>query len=282
MKLKKLLLYAILGLFILGQSACKKDNTSNDNSNEIETTFDLSSKQSISESLTDDVNNILNEVVIQENLQGSRIPQISQNNTCGAVTTSPGGFPKTITIDFGSGCSNIGSSVVRKGMIHVELTNYFRTTGSIATVTFDSFYVNGYKKEGTIKWTNTTTNPDTIKWDREAINVKITAPNNSNYWFHSGIKHIAQIEGSNTPNIRIDDVYSITGSSTTTNSSGISRNATIQIPLHKKVTWDHIDRGSILFQGPNHNALLDFGNGTDDAIATISVDGYTPRTITLP
>ena len=44
---------------------------------------------------------------------------------------------------------------------------------------------------------------------------------------------------------------------------------------------DNIDRGKIKIQGPNHFAVLDFGDGTCDRIATITIDGNTPRTILL-
>jgi hypothetical protein len=34
-------------------------------------------------------------------------------------------------------------------------------------------------------------------------------------------------------------------------------------------------------EGPNHFAIIDFGNGSCDKIATISIDGNEPRTIAL-
>ena len=274
----KLLLPLISGIIILGFSSCKKNNTI---ASEIETTFDLTGKQAISESLTDDANNLLDETTETLGLSGNKAPIIDNGTlSCATVTVSPGAFPKTITLDFGSGCTNPNSNIERSGIVHIVLSDSFRLTGSTAIMTFDNYYVNGYKKEGTITWTNTST--ATVRsWSRQVVNGKITAPD-GRFWFHNGLKQITQVAGNNTPRILLDDAFSITGSSVITNSLGDTRTATIETPLHKRVDCDHVDEGSIRFQGPNHFATLDFGNGTCDAIATISINNYQPRTITLP
>jgi len=274
----KLLLPLISGIIILGFSSCKKNNTI---ASEIETTFDLTGKQAISESLTDDANNLLDETTETLGLSGNKAPIIDNGTlSCATVTVSPGAFPKTITLDFGTGCTNPNSNIERSGIVHIVLSDSFRLTGSTAIMTFDNYYVNGYKKEGTITWTNTST--ATVRsWSRQVVNGKITAPD-GRFWFHNGLKQITQVAGNNTPRILLDDAFSITGSSVITNSLGDTRTATIEIPLHKRVDCDHVDEGSIRFQGPNHFATLDFGNGTCDAIATISINNYQPRTITLP
>jgi hypothetical protein len=274
----KLLLPLISGIIILGFSSCKKNNTI---ASEIETTFDLTGKQAISESLTDDANNLLDETTETLGLSGNKAPIIDNGTlSCATVTVSPGAFPKTITLDFGTGCTNPNSNIERSGIVHIVLSDSFRLTGSTAIMTFDNYYVNGYKKEGTITWTNTST--ATVRsWSRQVVNGKITAPD-GRFWFHNGLKQITQVAGNNTPRILLDDAFSITGSSVITNSLGDTRTATIEIPLHKRVDCDHVDEGSIRFQGPNHFATLDFGNGICDAIATISINNYQPRTITLP
>ena len=278
MKTKKLLLMLTSGLIIFGYSSCKKVNSSD----EIETTFDLSAKQAISETLTEDANNILNETTESLGLSGSREPLISMGTTsCATVTVSPGAFPKTITLDFGtSGCTNPNSNVTRRGIITIVVSDSIRSTGSTAVMTFNNYYVNNYKKEGTITWTNIST-PGTRSWTRQVVDGKITAPD-GRIWYHTSLKTITQVAGLSTPRILIDDAYSITGTATVTNAAGNTRNSVIEIPLHKQVICDHVDQGSVRFQGAVHNALLDYGNGICDNIATISIDGFTPRTITLP
>ncbi len=39
--------------------------------------------------------------------------------------------------------------------------------------------------------------------------------------------------------------------------------------------------GKIKIDGPNHSAIIDFGDGSCDKIATISIDGNSARTILL-
>ena len=52
--------------------------------------------------------------------------------------------------------------------------------------------------------------------------------------------------------------------------------------IQKKIACQWIDKGIVRYQSTNHTALLNFGDGTCDNAATISIDGNTPRDITLP
>ena len=79
----------------------------------------------------------------------------------------------------------------------------------------------------------------------------------------------------------MDDVFSITGSHTVTNAAGKTRTATVLEALQKKTICDNIDKGKVRIDGPNHYAVIDFGDGTCDRIATISINGKPQRTILL-
>lgn len=259
--------------------SCKKDAVTD--ATEIETTFDLSGKQAISDGLTEDANDVLDETVESQNLSGAREPLVSNGTTtCAQVTVSPGAFPKTITLDFGTAGCTSNNGVTRSGVVTIVLSDSLRHTGTTATMTFQNYFVNGYHKEGTITWTNTST-AGTKSWHREVANGRITAPDGRS-WTHSSARDITQVAGVNTPRVLIDDAFTVTGNGTVTNSNGATRTSTILTALHKQVLCAHIDQGSVRYQGPNHYATLDFGNGTCDNLATIAIDGYAPRTITLP
>ena len=74
--------------FTFATISCKK--TSENSTSEIETTFDLSGKQAISESLVDDAANILNETTATTGLDGSKVSVVTpQNTVCATVTVSP-------------------------------------------------------------------------------------------------------------------------------------------------------------------------------------------------
>jgi hypothetical protein len=279
MKIKQFLVAFTLVTLTLSINSCKKDEALD----EFETTFELSGDQAIADNLTEDAGDVMNEVALDKSLMGTNTPVGPSGTmgilTCATVTVTPlSGFPKTIVIDFGvQGCAANG--VFRRGKINIVLTDSLRRPGSVATMTFDNYFVNGYKKEGTITWTNTSV-PNSKSWNRTCVNGKITAPD-GRWWKHSGTQDIVQITGVATHNNLLDDEFSITGNCTVENSAGRSRTSTITNALKKKTICANIDQGTVRIQGPNHYAIIDFGNGNCDNLATISIDGRTPRTIIL-
>jgi hypothetical protein len=277
MKLKNYLIAFAAVCVVASLSSCKKDNASKpSSSDEVTATIELSGDQAISDNLNADAENVLNEAAVDNSFAGNTPVGITQTMdvlSCAIVTVSQGAFPKTITIDFGAGCTPQNGTVLRSGKIHVTLSDSLRKSGSVAVMTFENYYVSGFKKEGTITWTNTTAG-DEKSWTRTCTNGKITAPG-GRYWLHSGSQTITQTEGSSTQWNLLDDVISVTGSHTVTNAAGISRTSEIITALEKKVTCENIDKGSVKITGPNHYALIDFGNGDCDNKATISIDGGT-------
>ncbi len=267
---------------ILALASCKKDNSTNEN-DEIETTFALSVNEGISENLTQDANDVLNEATFERNLQGSGfvagIEETTGTLSCANITVTPlNGFPKTIVIDFGtSGCTS-NNGVIRSGIVNVTLSDSLRKPGSVATMTFSNYFVGGFKKEGTITWTNTST-AAFKSWSRVCSNGKITDPHGS-FWLHEGTQNVTQTGGTGTKTL-LDNVYSITGNRTVTNSAGRVRSGTVITALQKKTICENIDQGVYQIQGPNHTATINYGDGTCDRIATISIDGRPPRTFLL-
>ncbi len=278
---KKLLTLSATAAILLF-SSCKKGSIAG-TIDEFETTFELSGDQAIADNLTEDANDVFNEAAADNNLMGSRTPTGTTETTgilgCATVTITPAsGFPKTILIDFGIGCTS-PSGVTRKGKMTVVLSDSVRRYNSTAVITFDNYYVNGFRKEGTITWTNTSQG-GTKSWQRKVENGKITAPNGT-YWLHNGIRNVTQTAGTATPLNLTDDVFSITGNHTVTNMAGKTRTSTVLEALQKKTACDNIDKGKIKVEGPNHYAIIDFGDGTCDKLATISIDGRVARTILL-
>lgn len=277
MKYTFLIAAALITIGMATTTSCKKSDI-----DDFETTFELSGNQAISDNLTEDARSVLDEAAVSVNLMGSRPTEVAQTTnilSCATVTVTPGAFPKTITIDFGTtGCTS-PNGVFRKGKINVVISDSIRRTGSTAVMTFDSYYVNLYKIEGSITWTNTTT-PGSFSWTRKVENGKVTSPD-GRYWLHNGLKSVVQTSGSSTPLNLLDDVYSITGNHTVTNAAGASRTATVLEALQKKTICENIDKGKMKIEGGSHTAVIDFGDGTCDRVATISIDGRAPRTILL-
>ena len=282
MKTKKLLIAIAIIAVLINLTSCKKESSVQVSSEEKETTFELSTGQALADNITEDINEVFMEAAANKNLLSNNAQPVTTTNilSCGSVAVTPAsGFPKTIVIDFGSNGCSAQNGILRKGKINIVLSDYVRNTGSIATITFNDYYVNGFKKEGTVTWANTST-INAKGWQRKVENGKITAPD-GRYWLHSGIRDAVQIAGTNTPNTLLDDVFLITGNHTVTNSIGKSRNCYITEALQKKTVCENIGTGKLRVEGTNHYAVIDFGDGTCDRIATISIDGTTPRTIQL-
>ena len=280
MKPKQLALVIALLAFSIGFTSCKK--TVEATTDDLETTFELSGDQAIADNLTEDANDIFMEAATENNLLGQR--PVSPTETlgilgCATVTISPiTGFPKKILIDFGTGCTS-ANGITRKGKINIALSDSVRKPGSTATLTFDKYSVNEFKKEGTLTWTNTST-AQVKGWSRKIENGKITNPAGK-YWLHSGTTNVTQIAGYNTPRYLLDDVFTMTGTHTVTNVKGVSRTSEITEALLKETICENIAKGKIKVQGPNHYAIVDFGDGSCDRIATIAINGGTARTILL-
>lgn len=281
MKTQNLLVAAALVAFT-GFTACKKTDNNAPMTEEITTTIDLTTDQAISDNLTEDANDLFMEAATDNGLTGETPATPLETMGilgCATVTVTPLlGFPKTIVIDFGTGCTS-NNGITRKGKINVLLSDSLRKSGSTAVMTFVGYSVNRFQKEGTITWTNIST-PTAKGWQRKVDNGKIT-DSSGKYWLHTALKNVIQIGGYDTRRNLLDDVFSITGTSTVTNSKGGTRTAPIISPLIKKTICENITQGKKEVKAPRFNAILDFGNGECDRIATISINGNAPKTILL-
>jgi hypothetical protein len=200
-------------------------------------------------------------------------------------------FPVVVVIDFGNvGCPGPDGHI-RRGKIRTEYTNRIIYPGAIATTTFQDYFIDAVRVEGTHKITNISTTSTTRKFKVEVINGKLTKPN-GDYIEWNSTNTITQSEGLSTPDNPRDDIFKIEGSASGTVKRGalLARwESNITEPLIKRVTcrWMVKGRIRILRQNlPNPGsspwaAVLDFGNGDCDNQATITINGVTHQ-ITLP
>jgi hypothetical protein len=81
-----------------------------------------------------------------------------------------------------------------------------------------------------------------------------------------------------------DNVYVVTGNWTTTFPNGnVHSNAISSTsPIRVRLNCDYrVVSGTVNITRPNHTAVLDYGAGTCDNIATLSIDGGTPVSFTF-
>ena len=198
------------------------------------------------------------------------------NLGCANYTISdsvPGEYPKTLTLDFGTGCTS-ADGILRKGKLVYVFSGPLVVPGTTASVTFDQYVVNGFGLKGTYAITNNSSDQAGISFTTQVTNGIITYPNATNYHY-SHNKTYVMTGGSATPFNITDDVYSITGNSSFSTADGSSLVFNTTTPLVKAVSCHNVSSGIVAFVYNNSlNGTIDFGNGDCDNLATVTVGSW--------
>lgn len=195
---------------------------------------------------------------------------------CATVTldTLNSADPDTITIDFGTSDCLCADNRNRRGIITIIHFGNKITPGSYRTVTFNNYFVNNYQIEGTHTITaNGQNGSGNWNWTITAQNMKITRPGGK---FHSwnSTRNREMVAGANTPLLRNDDVFHVTGYANGNNSNGQSYTATIISALRRENSCKWIVKGSVQIIPDNKPMrTLDFGTGSCDDKATVTING---------
>jgi len=181
-------------------------------------------------------------------------------------------FPRIITVDFGTGCES-ANGVTRKGKIKISLAGSFFNVNGTRVVTFEDYYVNDFKIEGTKTITNTGYN-DKQQPQRTIALVggKVTFPDGETVITREVAHTKTWVEGSTTPFNITDDVWQISGTVTGKTAKGKVYNNTILEPLQLSFGCKHINQGKLQITTENGTATINYGDGTCDAKATISIN----------
>jgi hypothetical protein len=192
----------------------------------------------------------------------------------------PGEYPKTLTLDFGSGCAS-ADGIVRSGKISYYFNNLILIPGATASVTFTNYVTNGYGINGQYTITNISTGA-ALSFTTEVTNGIVIYPDASNYHYSHNKTYI-QTAGMSTPYDISDDVYSLSGTASFSSSAGNSLILAAQAsaPLTRAVACRYISQGVLSFVYNNSvSGILDFGDGTCDSTAELTI-GNLHETISL-
>ncbi len=184
---------------------------------------------------------------------------------------------KTITLDFGDGCEDMFGRV-RSGKMIVSYTDRIYEPGSVITTTFEDFYCDGKKVEGTRIRTNISeSSNDFLRFRIELIDGRVTWEDNT-FATREANWEVTRIRTSNP----INDERVRTGSA-----SGMRRNGNVYtVTITKAIVWKRgclpLQRIMIPVEGTKVIELengstitIDYGNGTCDNLVTITKDGVT-------
>ncbi len=203
-------------------------------------------------------------------------------DTCPLITvTRPatGLWPRSIIIDYGTSCT-VPDDVERSGKIIISLSAGRKQEGAVRSVTFDNYFVNGAKIEGTfaVETLGKNNNGNPV-FSVSLTGGKITFPDEKTIT-RSFVREREYIAGYGTMT-PWDDVCLITGYATGTNLDGVGYTHAIRNPLEWHAACRFFVRGTINFEIAGVEPfMLDFGNGECDATATLSRGDYT-KEITL-
>lgn len=195
-----------------------------------------------------------------------------RSDTCGNVSVTPPDpfvFPKTITVDFGNGCTDADGKL-KAGKVLMTVEAFWEPNAKII-VAYDNYSENGVQVEGQFVFTNLST-PDAAILSIDAENIKLTDPNGYTFAF-SGNQTYTQIAGHPTWWYWQDDVYRVTGNLFSTLTNGESVNWLIQTPLEKATTCQYVGKGTGILDINGLEVLVDYGNGACDNQGTLTVNG---------
>jgi hypothetical protein len=185
-------------------------------------------------------------------------------------------FPKVITIDYGEGCTLEinGEQYTRRGVIQITVTNRWFLEGAQRTTTFIDFYVNDVKVEGTRTVTNNGTNESgNLVFSHRLQNGKLV--------FNDSLEYTRTSNGTREwvrAGSPLDDVWYIIGEREGTNAHGFTYRHEITNRLMMvrceafRYQWMIVE-GKIEVTRNDKAGTIDYGNGTCDDTAILTIDG---------
>lgn len=276
----KIALFSILTAFVFMTACQKAEDTTGDAIDAIEVTN--TQDYALSQSLyTEAWETVVESAQKESALNGLTNPVAQDRGTCPSVSLLPaetGVFPKTLTIDFGAGCTTTGGQTA-SGKIVAVFSGTINQSGTNVTVTLENFTYRGYTVTGTY---NVKVNP-VGTYTGNITNGSIKTPEGKTATY-AGTFTAAQIEGQSTSgqNATGDDVYSMAVNLTGVDTNGKNYTAQTTTALRKELDCEWIVSGVVEIKITGQaKKTLDFGQGTCDNVATLKV-GPISSTVQLP
>lgn len=272
--------FVLLSFFI----SCDSSNDEN-KTNPVLTTEDVAIESKIDVAIDDVVSIVEDQYAVQQNSPNkSSVALKGFLPTCATITTVLSDGIWTRTIDFGTeGCLLPNGNLV-KGKIIISFSSDFTSPIRTISYTFVDFYHNNKLLQGN----------KTITYELKStalliavhpvmtftVDMKITFDDGRIYT-RTGTKVKETVEGYGTPLIWDDNVFLVTGNSTTTLPDGDIIVKTITTPLRYVMTCNlpFPVSGVVTITKNDSEGVLDFGNGVCDNLATLTINGVTTEII---
>ena len=256
-------------------TACRKNDDKNNSTTVTEDTG-YATDQNLSEKMYDDVQGIADKASVTPNGGSGAF----KTSACATVAHSG----STITVDFGPTNCLCADGRNRRGKIIINYTGKYADSGSVRTITFDNYYQNDNKIEGTKTVTNMGTNSAGQKYFNVTVSGTITKADGTTI-VTNWTRVRTWVAGATTPLDWTDDVYRITGSGTITRPAGVVNvNIAAATPLEVHLDCKWIESGTITYTLPSGlTRSLNYGDTPScDNQAKLTLPSGVVKTITLP
>jgi hypothetical protein len=255
---------ALISTGIIVLNSCKKEETDNETQSIVDNSVCESEFMRISPTVNGRAVN--NPGVKKIDMTNSVCPNVTVTGDTSWSNTSD---PPTMTFDYGVGCSDLDGRF-RSGQMIAKFSMPYDSVGCVITITFNNFYSNGNKYEGTVKITR----QGLYSYRTEVIGGKCTGSG----WTitYDCDRTLTMTSGGPTPTDETDDVFTLSGNASGTNRNGKHFTVNITNSLTKMATCKWISSGTLqLTPDGLATRTVDYGSGSCDNKATFSVNGNT-------
>ena len=278
MKTLNFKLFMFLAIGSLFVTSCQK-------SDGVVTTNPITEAETIalveSDDVTDDVNNIIDDYLIENEGMSARSTEDSKYNpllTCVTRTIVMTDTTKVVTLDFGEGCELPNGNII-SGKIIMSYAVDTSVASFTVNYTFENFYFNDLSVEGENTLVRVRENENGNPQSTLTMDIKVTWPDGE-FALKQGTKVREWIEGVETRDWS-DNIFLITGNWAVTFKDGTVVSANITTPLRREMACRFIVSGVVELQKVQTSGTLDFGDGTCDDIATFTDENGVVSEITL-
>ena len=269
MKMKqKFTILTLLSVLVLFFSACTKEKSPPFTDN-----LDLAVEEVFVADLMEDIIAETFNIVFDESEYGNFKSEQEENAPdCRVKTVEKVDaelWTRIVTLDFGDGCEDKNGNI-RKGKIIIYKVMKYKEEGSSRTITFDDYYINDNKIEGTKIITNTGRVDGFLVFSIELNKTKITTEEGV-VIKRTASKTRTWIAGEDTRE-GIDNVYLISGIVNRVNRDGVEITKTIKdLVRAKNCRWPLSGIVEITTNNEWPDAILDYGDGECDKWATVTI-----------
>lgn len=234
----------------------------------------MSQQDTQTEEVLSDIDLIVDEAVTQNAtmLKAGTIGSSLYLSSCAIITLNTKVSPQVLTIDFGTSCTG-NDGKVRSGKIIVNSVA-FNTFPSVRNKTFENYFVDGKKIEGSVTKTIQKDNVNNIRTAAIQEDITINLPNGE------GTAHrVANLTRQyllNSLGLQDDNQVKTFGTIEFTRVSGIrvTKTVTSGNPLLYSASCHHIVSGVVsITTSTDHSWSVDFGNGECDNKAILTING---------